>query len=197
MKLSRITASAAILLGSIVMASAARAEEPKMTDSTDTKEFEQVTLGSGCFWCTEAVFEQLKGVKSAVSGYSGGRLREPDLRANLQRQHGPRRSRASHLRPGRRFPSPTSLRVFWRTHDPTTLNHQGHDVGTQYRSADLLSQRRAAQARRSNTKATRRVRRVRRADRHRDHQVRKILSGREVPPGILRAEPGPADTAST
>ncbi len=48
-----------------------------MTDSTDSKDFEQVTLGSGCFWCTEAVFEHLKGVKSAVSGYSGGRLANP------------------------------------------------------------------------------------------------------------------------
>jgi methionine-S-sulfoxide reductase len=135
MKLSRlITAAAAILLGSVTLAAVARAEEPNMTNSTDNKDLEQVTLGSGCFWCTEAVFEHLKGVKSAVSGYSGGRLANPTYEQVCNGTTGHAEVIQVTYDPSQ-ISFTDILRVFWETHDPTTLNRQGHDVGTQYRSA--------------------------------------------------------------
>jgi len=134
MKLSRlITAAAAILLGSVTWA-AARAEEPNMTDLNDNKDLEQVTLGSGCFWCTEAVFEHLKGVKSAISGYSGGRLANPTYEQVCNGTTGHAEVIQVTYDPSQ-ISFTDILRVFWETHDPTTLNRQGNDVGTQYRSA--------------------------------------------------------------
>lgn len=94
---------------------------------------EQATFGSGCFWCTEAVFQQLKGVRTVVSGYSGGIVKDPtyyQVSAGLtghaeavQVTYDPQVIAYAEL-----------LEVFWKTHDPTTPNRQGPDVGTQYRS---------------------------------------------------------------
>jgi peptide-methionine (S)-S-oxide reductase len=72
-----IFAGAAIVLGATLGQAPLHSEETKMSNPTSNETFEQVTLGSGCFWCTEAVFQQLKGVKSAVSGYSGGQVENP------------------------------------------------------------------------------------------------------------------------
>lgn len=112
----------------------ARAEETNVTDSTDNKDLEQVTLGSGCFWCTEAVFEQLKGVKSAVSGYSGGKLLNPTYEQVCGGNTGHAEVVQVTFDPAQ-ISFTDILRAFWQSHDPTTLNQQGHDVGTQYRSA--------------------------------------------------------------
>ena len=117
-------------------AAAARAEKTNMTDSTDNKDLEQVTLGSGCFWCTEAVFDNLKGVKSAVSGYTGGRLANPTYEQVCNGTTGHAEVIQVTYDPSQ-ISFTDILRVFWETHDPTTLNRQGHDVGTQYRSADF------------------------------------------------------------
>jgi peptide-methionine (S)-S-oxide reductase len=95
---------------------------------------EQVTLGSGCFWCTEAVFEQLKGVKSAVSGYSGGHAANPTYEQVCTGATGHAEVVQVTFDPAE-ISFTDILRVFWQTHDPTTPNRQGHDVGTQYRSA--------------------------------------------------------------
>ncbi|HUG90723.1 MAG TPA: peptide-methionine (S)-S-oxide reductase MsrA [Planctomycetaceae bacterium] len=94
---------------------------------------ERATFGAGCFWCTEAVFERLQGVHSAASGYSGGDVARPDYRLVctgttghaevVQITYDPRVVTYDEL-----------LEVFWKTHDPTTPNRQGADVGTQYRS---------------------------------------------------------------
>jgi peptide-methionine (S)-S-oxide reductase len=97
---------------------------------------ELATLGGGCFWCLEAVFEQLKGVKTVVSGYAGGRVANPSYREVCAGTTG----HAEVVQLG--FdPSVTSFReileVFFTIHDPTTLNRQGADVGTQYRSVVL------------------------------------------------------------
>ncbi len=91
------------------------------------------TFGTGCFWCTEAVFQQLKGVKSVVSGYSGGHVKNPSYEQVCtgvtghaevcQIEFDPEQISFSEL-----------LEVFFKTHDPTTLNRQGNDVGPQYRS---------------------------------------------------------------
>ena len=95
---------------------------------------EQITFGSGCFWCTEAVFSQLKGVKSAVSGYSGGQVDNP----TYEQVCGGRTGHAEVIQvtyDPQEVSLATLLEAFWKTHDPTTLNRQGADVGTQYRSA--------------------------------------------------------------
>lgn len=92
------------------------------------------TFGAGCFWCIEAVFQKLKGVESVVSGYSGGGVINPTYKQVVIGTTG----HAEVARIGY-DPSIISfeelLEVFWKTHDPTTLNKQGADVGTQYRSA--------------------------------------------------------------
>jgi methionine-S-sulfoxide reductase len=109
------------------------AEESKMSAAKD-ENLEKVTLGSGCFWCTEAVFEQLKGVKSAVSGYSGGLLQNPTYEQICSGTTGHAEVIQVTYDPSQ-ISFTDVLRVFWETHDPTTLNRQGNDVGTQYRSA--------------------------------------------------------------
>ncbi|MBX2945460.1 MAG: peptide-methionine (S)-S-oxide reductase MsrA [Cyclobacteriaceae bacterium] len=92
------------------------------------------TFGSGCFWCTEAVFQRVKGVEKVVSGYSGGNVKNPTYREVTSGLTG-------HAEVTQITFDPTTisfeelLEIFWGTHDPTTLNRQGADVGTQYRSA--------------------------------------------------------------
>ena len=94
---------------------------------------EIATLGGGCFWCLEAVFEKVAGVVSVEPGYSGGFTSNPTYRAVCEGDSG-------HAEVVRVFYNPerigfeTLLEIFFTIHDPTTLNRQGHDVGTQYRS---------------------------------------------------------------
>ena len=114
---------------------ASRDESKKAEAEPDsaTDQLEKATFGSGCFWCTEAVFQQLKGVKTVVSGYSGGRTKNPTYAEVctgntghaevIQVTYDPKVVSYADL-----------LEVFWKTHDPTTLNRQGADHGTQYRS---------------------------------------------------------------
>ncbi|MHA1909252.1 MAG: peptide-methionine (S)-S-oxide reductase MsrA [Candidatus Thorarchaeota archaeon] len=92
------------------------------------------TFGAGCFWCTEAVFQQLKGVKSVVSGYSGGHIISPTYQQVVSGTSG--HAEVTQITFDREIISfEELLEVFFTIHDPTTLNHQGNDVGTQYRSA--------------------------------------------------------------
>jgi len=96
--------------------------------TTDT-----ATFGTGCFWCTEAIFQQLEGVIKSTSGYSGGHVANPSYKEVctgttghaevIQVVYDPKKITYDEL-----------LEVFWQTHDPTTLNRQGNDVGPQYRS---------------------------------------------------------------
>jgi peptide-methionine (S)-S-oxide reductase len=105
---------------------------PSDSESNEQK-LAKATFGGGCFWCTEAVYEQLKGVQSVVSGYSGGYVPNPTYRAVLTGITG--HAEVIQLTYDPRVISyPELLEVFWYTHDPTTLNRQGPDVGTQYRS---------------------------------------------------------------
>lgn len=97
-------------------------------------QLETATFGGGCFWCTEAIFRSLKGVETVESGYSGGKTKNPTYREVCTGLTG-------HAEVIQITFDPTKvsfrelLEVFWETHDPTTLNRQGADVGTQYRSA--------------------------------------------------------------
>ena len=94
---------------------------------------EVITLGGGCFWCTEAVFEQLKGVEKVESGYSGGTVLNPTYEQVCSGDTG--HAEVSQITFDPKVISLKEiLEVFFAVHDPTTLNRQGSDVGTQYRS---------------------------------------------------------------
>jgi peptide-methionine (S)-S-oxide reductase len=95
---------------------------------------EVITLGAGCFWCVEAVFVELKGVRSVTSGYMGGHVKNPSYREVCNGTTGHAEVAQIVFDP-KEVDLDAILEVFWQTHDPTTLNRQGADVGTQYRSA--------------------------------------------------------------
>ena len=104
---------------------------------TDTmneqNKLETATFGSGCFWCTEAVFERLEGVDKVVSGYSGGHVKHPSYKEVTTGRTGHAEVCQIHFDPAL-ITYEELLDVFWHTHDPTTLNRQGNDRGPQYRS---------------------------------------------------------------
>ncbi|MEI7644888.1 MAG: peptide-methionine (S)-S-oxide reductase MsrA [Chloroflexales bacterium] len=104
-----------------------------MIDPT-TSARELTTLGGGCFWCLEAVFDQLAGVTDVVSGYAGGRVENPTYRAVCGGATGHAEVVQVTFDPAQ-ISFREVLEVFFSTHNPTTLNRQGADVGTQYRSA--------------------------------------------------------------
>jgi peptide-methionine (S)-S-oxide reductase len=101
---------------------------------TSSESLETATLAGGCFWCTEAVFSQLRGVSTVLPGYSGGSVADPSYEQVCT-------GRTGHAEAVQVVFDPSEisfhdlLMVFFSTHDPTSLNRQGHDVGTQYRSA--------------------------------------------------------------
>lgn len=92
------------------------------------------TLAAGCFWCVEAVFQQLKGVEKVESGYMGGNIKNPSYKDVCTGQTGHAEVIQITYNP-QKISFEELLEVFWKTHDPTTLNRQGNDIGTQYRSA--------------------------------------------------------------
>lgn len=95
---------------------------------------EIATLAGGCFWCIEAVYQQLKGVQGVVSGYTGGQVENPTYHQVCRGSTGHAEAVQIAFDPDV-ISFADILDVFWVTHDPTTLNRQGPDVGTQYRSA--------------------------------------------------------------
>jgi len=112
------------------------------------KRLETATLAGGCFWCTEAIFKRLKGVEKVTSGYSGGAMENPTYKQVSTGRTGYAESIQIEFDP-KVIPYEKVLEVFWTAHDPTTLNRQGSDVGTQYRSAIFYhseEQRKKAQA---------------------------------------------------
>ncbi len=114
------------------------AEEPKLA---------KATLAGGCFWCTEAVYAELKGVKSVTSGYIGGAVPNPTYKDVCTGQTGHAEAIEIEYDPAV-VSFQKLLEVFFATHDPTTLNRQGADVGTQYRSSIFVhddEQKRIAQ----------------------------------------------------
>lgn len=104
------------------------------TSNAAPEKLATATFGEGCFWCSEAVFQRLKGVKSVVSGYSGGTVENPSYEDVCTGRTGHAEVIQIKYDPAE-ISFEDLLKVFWQTHDPTTLNQQGHDVGTQYRSA--------------------------------------------------------------
>ena len=116
-------------------------QQQKNTDMTNdslkkenVSSIEIATFANGCFWCTEAIFEQLDGVISAVSGYTGGQTPNPTYKEVCTGETGHAECLQITYNPSK-ISFDELLEIFWQTHDPTTLNRQGADIGTQYRSA--------------------------------------------------------------
>lgn len=172
---TRIVTSLLVLvvafLSSVAVFSAEPAASKKAKPSKDSKEktaeasieakesdsparLEEATLGSGCFWCAEAVFQQIKGVKSVVSGYSGGELKNPKYQDVLTGLTGHAEVVEITFDP-EVISYEELLEVFWKSHDPTKLNEQGPDHGTQYRSVIFYhSEEQKAAAEKSKQKHT-------------------------------------------
>lgn len=122
-----------LLAGWIACSPLATAQTSETSKQEEKKKLARATFGGGCFWCTEAVFQRVKGVESVVSGYAGGTVENPTYEQVctgetghaevIQITYDPEVVAFSKL-----------LEIHWKTHDPTTLNRQGYDEGTQYRS---------------------------------------------------------------
>lgn len=119
-------------------ASCGQRKNSENTTAMNNQEIEKgmalATFGNGCFWCTEAIFQQLKGVTKVVSGYAGGKVKKPTYKEVCSGLTGHAEVIQITYEPSV-ITYDELLEVFWQTHDPTTLNRQGADVGTQYRSA--------------------------------------------------------------
>jgi peptide-methionine (S)-S-oxide reductase len=134
MKRFSIALSALMVLLIVGSSCGQKSKAEKTTTVIETKQgMELATFGSGCFWCTEAIFLNVEGVEKVESGYSGGKVKNPTYREVcsgltghaevIQVTYDPKIVSYDEL-----------LEIFWQTHDPTTLNRQGADEGTQYRS---------------------------------------------------------------
>lgn len=124
-----------------------------MKDTLPEAQLEKATLGGGCFWCVEAIYLEVKGVKSVVSGYSGGTAETANYEAVCS-------GKTQHAEVVQIAFDPQAisfeeiLEIFWATHDPTTRNRQGNDVGPQYRSVIFYhSEAQKEAAKRSITEA--------------------------------------------
>jgi len=110
-----------------------KAEMIEQTKNSDAGKYELATFGGGCFWCTEAVFKQIDGVVETVVGYAGGDVENPTYEQVCTGTTGHAEVCQVKYDP-EKISYKDLLEVFFKTHDPTTLNRQGADVGTQYRS---------------------------------------------------------------
>jgi peptide-methionine (S)-S-oxide reductase len=121
----------------IVLISVACAQKKKdnLKQKMENLEGKEVaTLAAGCFWCVEAIFQQLNGVEKVVSGYAGGKVKNPTYKEVCTGETGHAEVIQVYYDP-KIISFENLLEVFFKTHDPTTLNRQGADVGTQYRSS--------------------------------------------------------------
>ena len=123
-----------LLLSSSLFMSAC-AQQKQQNQATESKKIKStsITFGNGWFWCTEAIFQQVKGVVKSTSGYSGGHVENPTYEQVCEKNTGHAEVIQIEYNPAE-VTADELLEVFWQTHDPTTLNQQGNDVGPQYRS---------------------------------------------------------------
>jgi peptide-methionine (S)-S-oxide reductase len=124
----------------LLIAGSSCGQKSKQATSTTTMANESAreglavaTFGSGCFWCTEAVFQNVEGVEKVESGYSGGKVKNPTYKEVCSGLTGHAEVIQVHYDTAK-VSYEELLEIFWKTHDPTTLNRQGADEGTQYRS---------------------------------------------------------------
>lgn len=131
-KLLKILVPALLIVASSCKSTAEKTYNYHTMEPTQNK-YEYATIGGGCFWCLEAIFSEVRGVQSVTSGYSGGTVKNPSYREVVS-------GRTGHAEVVQLFFNPEVisyrdiLEIFFHLHDPTTLNRQGADVGTQYRS---------------------------------------------------------------
>lgn len=117
----------------VILCSAQKEEVTKIEKQIKTIAMETITLGAGCFWCVEAIFQDIKGVESVVSGYTNGQVKNPSYKEVCLGTTG--HAEVVQLVYNPEIVSLAKiLEVFFQTHNPTTLNRQGADTGTQYRS---------------------------------------------------------------
>ncbi len=129
----------AMAVGALVFHGTSSSRHVRKTTSGDSTEMntqglDTATLAAGCFWCTEAIYQNLKGVVSVVSGYAGGTVPNPTYEEVCTGRTGHAEACQILFDP-KQISYAELLEAFWKMHDPTTLNRQGADVGTQYRSA--------------------------------------------------------------
>jgi peptide-methionine (S)-S-oxide reductase len=117
-----------LLGGGLQLAAGAQTTKPTATNTTET-----ATFGGGCFWCMEAVFERLPGVRSVTSGFAGGHTENPTYHEVCGGDTGHAEVTQIEFDPAK-ISYPRLVEVFWQAHDPTSLNRRGADEGTQYRS---------------------------------------------------------------
>ena len=128
------------LMGWMVASAFAAAQSPENSKQTDSskqeekKKLARATFGGGCFWCTEAVFQRVKGVESVVSGYAGGTVENPTYEQVCTGETGHAEA-VEVIYDKRKVDYAALARLFLEIHDPTQLNRQGPDYGSQYRSA--------------------------------------------------------------
>jgi peptide-methionine (S)-S-oxide reductase len=122
-----------LLLISLSVISCGQTNEKPESTKAMSKDLSLATFGSGCFWCTEAVFQRVEGVEKVESGYSGGKNKNPTYKEVCSGMTGHAEVIQLTYDAGK-ISFETLLEIFWQTHDPTTLNRQGADVGNQYRS---------------------------------------------------------------
>jgi peptide-methionine (S)-S-oxide reductase len=140
----------ALLLGGVLNG---HSQKMNTESKSNTNSTELATYGGGCFWCVEAIFQRLDGVKSVASGYAGGKRDNPTYEEVCAGTTGHAEVIQIEFDPSR-ISYEDLLDVFWQAHDPTTLNRQGADVGTQYRSIILYhNERQKAAAEKSKQAA--------------------------------------------
>lgn len=122
------------MLGALIFTGSANGQRNKQATKMGSQSAGEIaTFGSGCFWCTEAIFLNVDGVKSVVSGYTGGKVKNPTYKEVCSGLTGHAEVVQLTFDPDK-VSYDELLEIFWQTHDPTTLNQQGADIGTQYRS---------------------------------------------------------------
>jgi peptide-methionine (S)-S-oxide reductase len=126
--------SALLLFSAAGDGGAAAMSTDNRSNPPSSARLETATFAGGCFWCSEAIFQNLKGVTSVVSGYTGGSVENPTYEQVCSGTTGHAEAIQITFDPAK-ISYKELLEVFWQTHDPTTLNRQGNDSGTQYRSA--------------------------------------------------------------
>jgi peptide-methionine (S)-S-oxide reductase len=113
--------------------SSKKSKQSNMTTPNTTADIDTITIGGGCFWCLEAIYQRLNGVISVTSGYSGGNIKNPAYREVCMGTTG-HAEVVQIVYDRNKISLEDILKVFFKVHDPTTLNRQGNDIGTQYRS---------------------------------------------------------------
>ncbi len=153
-------------------------------------EMQTLVLGGGCFWCTEAVYVGVKGVTDVESGYSNGQETAPSYEQVCTGRTGCNEVVKLTYDPTQ-ISTREVLEIFFVIHDPTTLNRQGNDVGTQYRSGIYFTTPEQQQTAQALIDELNRENLFGRTRGHRTAAAGALLPGRGLPPGLLRAQPAP------